>query len=157
SENASVNNLAGLRKRQLDIAFFAGTAPTKDCEATTLWNEQLFVALPEHHALSAKPEIAWTDLCEEHLIVRALDSEPLLCSEITRKLQHDDRSTRIEKIAVGREGLMHLVAIGFGLALTTEATSAMSFPEVVFRPVGGKDDRLQFSAAWLPHNDNPAL
>jgi len=27
----------------------------------------------------------------------------------------------------------------------------------VFRPIARNDELLQFSAAWLPHNDNPAL
>jgi hypothetical protein len=53
--------------------------------------------------------------------------------------------------------LMHLVAMGRGVSLTSEATLATSFPEVVFRPISGGDATLQFSAVWWPGNDNPAL
>jgi hypothetical protein len=52
---------------------------------------------------------------------------------------------------------MHLVAMGLGVSLTSEATIATPFPKVVFRPMAGDDELIQFSAAWLPHNDNPAL
>ena len=63
----------------------------------------------------------------------------------------------MQKLNVGRDTLMHLVAMGLGVSLTTEATIATPFPKVVFRPMAGDDELLQFSAAWLPHNDNPAL
>ena len=52
---------------------------------------------------------------------------------------------------------MHLVGMGLGVSLTSEATIATPFPKVVFRPIAGDGELIQFSAAWLPHNDNPAL
>jgi hypothetical protein len=52
---------------------------------------------------------------------------------------------------------MNLVAMGLGVGLTSEATIATPFPKVVFRPIAGDDELLHFNAAWLPHNDNPAL
>jgi hypothetical protein len=36
------------------------------------------------------------------------------------------------------------------VSLTSEATIASSFPDVVFRPISGADATLQFSAIWLP-------
>jgi hypothetical protein len=47
--------------------------------------------------------------------------------------------------------------MGLGISLTIEATTATSFPKVVFRPIARNAELLKFSAAWLPHNDNPAL
>ncbi len=52
---------------------------------------------------------------------------------------------------------MHLVALGRGIGLTSEATIATPFPKVVFRPVAGEDAFLQFCAVWSSQNDNPAL
>jgi hypothetical protein len=63
----------------------------------------------------------------------------------------------VQKLDVGRETLMHLVALGLGVSLTSEATIASSFPEVSFRPIVGDDESVQFSAVWLSGNDNPAL
>jgi hypothetical protein len=50
---------------------------------------------------------------------------------------------------------MHLVALGRGLNLKSEATIATRFPGVVYRPLS--DDLLTFCAVWSPRNDNPAL
>jgi hypothetical protein len=52
---------------------------------------------------------------------------------------------------------MHLVGIGQGVSITSEATVASSFPNVVFRSISGGDETVQFSAVWLAENDNPAL
>jgi DNA-binding transcriptional LysR family regulator len=56
---------------------------------------------------------------------------------------------------VGRDNLMRLVALGRGLTVTSEATTAAHFPGVVFRPI--EDEILPFCAVWSPANDNPAL
>ena len=63
----------------------------------------------------------------------------------------------VQKLDVGRETLMNLVSIGFGISLASEATTATLFPKVVFRPIVGNDELLHFYAVWLAHNDNPAL
>jgi DNA-binding transcriptional LysR family regulator len=65
--------------------------------------------------------------------------------------------TSVTRYDVGRENLINLVGLGFGISLTSEATVATRYPDVVFRPIEGEDDILPFSAVWSPSNDNPAL
>jgi hypothetical protein len=45
------------------------------------------------------------------------------------------RTAILHKVDVGRETVMHLVAMGRGVSLTSEATIATPFPGVVFRPL----------------------
>ena len=52
---------------------------------------------------------------------------------------------------------MHMVALGKGVSLTSEAIIAMPFPDVVFRPIAGNSDVLPFSGVWLLRNSNQAL
>jgi Na+-driven multidrug efflux pump len=52
---------------------------------------------------------------------------------------------------------MHIVALGQGIRLTSEATIATTFPHVVFRPTAGDSDVLPFSGVWLLCNSNQAL
>ena len=153
-ESASADNVAAVRKRQLDVAFIMDTTDASGCETLPLWTERIFVVLPEYHVLCERKEIEWADLRKEHLIVRQSEYDRALCDRFTRRFP--DRGS-MQKLNVGRDTLMHLVAMGLGISLTTEATIATSFPKVVFRPIARNDELLQFSAAWLPHNDNPAL
>jgi DNA-binding transcriptional LysR family regulator len=156
-EGASADNIAAVRKRQLDVAFIIDTTHAGGCETLPLWNERIVVVLPEDHALRTKKEIEWSDLRNEHLIVRQSERDPVLCDRLTKRIAAADHDPDVRKLKVGRESLMNLVAMGLGVGLTSEATIATAFPKVVFRPIAGDDELLQFSAAWLPHNDNPAL
>lgn len=155
-ESASADNVAAVRKRQLDVAFIMDATDASGCETLPLWTERIFVVLPKYHALCERKEIEWADLRKEHLIVRQSEYDRALCDRLTRRFPDPNRGS-MQKLNVGRDTLMHLVAMGLGISLTTEATIATSFPKVVFRPIARNDELLQFSAAWLPHNDNPAL
>jgi DNA-binding transcriptional LysR family regulator len=149
-EGASVDHLAAVRKRQLDVALIMNTTDS-------IWNERIFVALPDDHALRSAKEIEWQDLRNAHLIVRESDRDPAMCDRLTRRLTDGDQAPIVETLDVSRETLMHLVALGRGIGLTSEATIATPFPKVVFRPVAGEDAVLQFCAVWSSQNDNPAL
>jgi DNA-binding transcriptional LysR family regulator len=156
-EAASADNVSAVLKRQLDVAFIMETSLAVGCDTATLWSERIFVVLPQSHALCAREQIDWTDLRNEHLIARQSEGEPALCERLTRRLSDRSHKSAVETLNVGRETLMNLVAMGLGVGLTSEATIATPFPKVVFRPIAGDDELLQFSAAWLAHNDNPAL
>ena len=74
---------------------------------------------------------------------------------VAKRLADLGRHPDIQQQAVGRDNLMRLVALGRGLTVTSEATTAAQFPGVVFRPING--EILPFCAVWSPRNDNPAL
>ena len=156
-ENASEEHIALIRKRRLDVAFIMDTTDVMGCDMATLWNERLFVVLPEDHALRSRNAIEWHDLSKERLIVRQSERNPALCTRLSRRLVDRGQIPNVKKMNVGRETLMHLVALGQGLGLTSKSTIATPFPNVIFRPIAGEDELLQFCAVWLPNNDNPAL
>ena len=90
-ESASADNIAAVRKRQLDVAFITDTSDAKGCETFPLWIERIFVVLPEHHALCERKEIEWTDLRDQHFIVRQSERDSALCDRLTRRLTDRDR------------------------------------------------------------------
>jgi DNA-binding transcriptional LysR family regulator len=156
-EGASTEHISLVRKRRLDVAFVADASEATDCDVAPLWNERLFVVLPQHHPLCDRKVVEWQALRNEHFIIRQSNCSRALCERLIKHLSDRTRTPSMQKADVGRETLMHLVAMGRGVSLTSEATLATSFPEVVFRPISGGDATLQFSAVWWPGNDNPAL
>jgi DNA-binding transcriptional LysR family regulator len=155
-EGASANSVEAVLKRQLDVAFIRDTVQAPSCESARLWSERIFVVLPENHDLSERKEVGWADLRHEHFIIRQ-SADPELGKRIATRLTDARHTPSLQKLDVGREALMNLVSMGFGISLTSEAAIATPFPKVVFRPVAGDDELLHFNAIWLPHNDNPAL
>ena len=117
-ESASADNVAAVRKRQLDVAFIMDTTDASGCETLPLWTERIFVVLPEHHGLCERKEIEWADLRKEHLIVRQSEYDRALCDRLTRRFPDPNRGC-MQKLNVGRDTLMHLVAMGLGISLTT--------------------------------------
>lgn len=156
-EGASANNVSALLKRELDVGFIMDTSPAEGCDVLPLWSERIFVALPKGHAMCAKPIIDWHDLRSETIIVRRSEGDAVLCERVEAWLTDNGHTATIEKLDVGRESQMNLVAIGLGIALTSEATIASAFPNVEFRPIAGEREFIRYCAAWLPQNDNPAL
>jgi DNA-binding transcriptional LysR family regulator len=147
-------HIALVRRRQLDLAFVVDTAEVGDCDIAQLWNERLFVVLPHGHPLGKLKVIRWSELGSEHFIFREAKCDPALCERVLQRL--GDHPV-IEKLDVGGETIMHLVGMGRGVSITSEATLGTPYPNVIFRPISGGDEEVQFSAVWLAENDNPAL
>src|SRR5262249_55052985 len=133
------------------------TTVVKGCETFRYWFEGEKVLLGDEKALCVWKSIEWTERRDEQLILRQHERDRVFCERLSRRLSNRNRAADVQQLNVGRDTLMHLVGMGLGVSLTSEATIATPFPKVVFRPIVGDDELIQFSAAWLPHNDNPAL
>ncbi|MDI4654990.1 LysR family transcriptional regulator [Xanthobacter autotrophicus] len=154
-EDGPSEHIAAVQRHQTDVAFLTGEPIADGCDRTHLWNERVYVTLPSDHELAPSDEISWADLRDRHFIVSEADPGPEIHDYLVKHLADLGHHPSVERHGVGRDNLMHLVAIGRGLTLTSEATTAACFPGVVYRPLAG--EILPFSAIWSPQNDNPAL
>lgn len=157
AEGAPRVHIADIKGRRMDIAFVTGVPTELGCDVTTFWSERVFVALPTAHSLAGLIVVSWNLLKNEHFVVSSDEPGPEIHDFIVKQLSELGHQPMIKRHHVGREALMILVGLGFGLSLISEAGTASSYPGVVFRPVVGGDDVLPFSAVWSPDNDNPAL
>lgn len=64
---------------------------------------------------------------------------------------------RIVPHALQREGILNLVGLRFGISFVAGTSLGVTYPGVVFRPVGDDDDLIAFHAVWNVDSDNPAL
>jgi len=69
-EGASSEHISLVRKRRLDVAFLADASDATDCDVAPLWNERLFVVLPQGHPLCDRKAVEWQALRNEHFIIR---------------------------------------------------------------------------------------
>jgi DNA-binding transcriptional LysR family regulator len=157
SESAASDHIARIRKGQLDVAFVRGVPSLSSCEVEALWTERIFVALPHEHRLCDRDEIEWEALRDERFAVRQSEPGPQIHDYVIARLADLGFYPSVQRFDVGRDTLMHLVALGLGLTFVGEAATAMSFREVTFRPIAGNAEVLAFSAVWSPNNDNPAF
>lgn len=156
-ELASHEHVALIRRGRLDVAFVMGNPVIANCEAAQFWTERLFVALPHGHVLCVSKEVDWEALRDEHFILRQSDPGPAIQDYVIKRLADLGYRPSVHRYDVGRETSMHLVALGLGVTLTSETTTANFFPEVEFRPIAGSAEVIPFSGVWSPRNDNPAF
>lgn len=154
-EGAPSTHVSAILQLQIDLAFLTGDPAAEGCEKMHLWSERIFVVVPTKHHLASRRKLSWQDLRGHHFIVSESDPGPEIHDFLVRHLADLGHHPSIQRQAVGRDNLMNLVAIGQGLTLTSEATTAARFPGVTYRVLDGQV--LPFCAIWSPQNDNPAL
>lgn len=156
-EGRSSETIALVRDGKLDVAFVVGSAEISDCHSLELWHEPMVIALPAEHSLLSRPSITWGDLATENFLIRNGGSGPQVFEHVVRRISERKRSPRVQWFDVGRDTLMHMVAAGDGITLTSHAASHVPFPGVIFRPIADETELASFSAIWSPHNRSPAL
>lgn len=157
TEGRSAETIHQVREGSLDVAFVIGAVDAADCHARQMWSEKFVIVLPDHHRLALAERTAWRNLASETFLVRQGGAGPEVHNHIVRRIAERGMTPHIHRCNVGRDTLMHMVADGEGVTLTSAATSHVPFPGVVFRPIEDESEPARFSAVWSPHNRNPAL
>ena len=122
-EGTSAEHIGLIRRRQLDVAFVMDATGATDCDVAPLWNERIFVVFPRSHPLCDRNVIEWEALRGERLIARQSECNPALCELVNKRLTDRDHSPGVQKLNVSRGTLIHLVGLGMGIGLTSEATA----------------------------------
>lgn len=156
-EGRSSETLALVRDGKLDVAFVVGAIDAPDCHSRELWQEPFMIALPTDHPLAPSPSITWANIATERFLVRNGGSGPQVFEHVIRRVAERERSPQIHRSDVGRDTLMHMVAAGDGITLTSQAASHVPFPGVAFRPIADETEQARFSGVWSPHNRSPVL
>lgn len=156
-EGSTREHNAAINERRLDIAFVAGEPRAPRCDVALLWQVRVFIALPDDHPQAKATELCWDGLKDERFILSRDAPGPEIHDFVIQRLASLGFSPSVERYHVGRETLMHMVALGFGISVMSETGTATQYPGVVFRPLQADQHLLPYSAVWLPGNDNPAL
>ena len=147
-------HIAAIRQLRMDVAFLTGTTQWPDCETEHLWTERVFAVLPRDHPLAGKRKLDWSDLTGHRFIVSDGAPGPEIYDYLVQGMASLGHHPEIKPQYVGRDCLLSFVAIDRNLTLTSEASTAMRLPRIVYRPL--INELLPFSAVWCPQNDNPA-
>lgn len=155
AEGSPMEHVAAVQHHRMDVAFLTGEPTAYACDAARLWEERVFVVLPQNHRLAERHNITWDNLRDEHFVVSEANPGPEIHDYLVKNLAELDHHPTVERCSVARDNLMKLVTLGRGLTLTSEATTGVAFPGIVYRAIA--DETLPFSAVWSPRNDNPAF
>ena len=146
-----------LSHRTLDAVIAPGKFHDAYGDNAILAEEPIYIAVPEDDPLSDQRRLSWDDVIEARFLVSVADRSPEIHEYLNRRFAELGRRPRITRHRLGREGIMNLVGLGFGVSLVAENWCGVQYPGVTFRLVGKPDERVPFSTVWCPENDNPAL
>jgi DNA-binding transcriptional LysR family regulator len=149
--------IARIMERRLDIAFVVSGTPTPGCDAKALWSSGIYIALPDRHPLAGCDAIDWELLKDEHFVMGREAAAAGFDGHATERIARIGGRLSLAMHDISRELVMQFVALGFGLSLLSNVSTAIPYPGVAFRPLAGEADPVSYSAIWLPGNDNPAL
>ena len=95
------------------------------CDTAELWSEPVYVALPTSHGLADHAEISWGDLEGERFLATEAECGAEVHDHVVRHMTGLGHRPSVERIAVGRDSLLNLIAMGFGVSLASEAGAAL--------------------------------
>lgn len=147
-------HIAAIRQLRLDVTFITGTTHWPGCDTAQFWSERVFVVLPSDHPLCMKDHVEWSDLMDQRFMVSDAAPGQEIHDYLVQRLADLGHHPEIRPQFIGRDNLLASVSVARGLTVTSEATTAMRFPGIEYRPI--RDEVLPFSAVWSSKNDNPA-
>ena len=135
--------IAEVRAGNADIGVTVADDLPKKIASRSLRSYPLKVALPAEHRLAARKRLRIQDIASEPLVVPAM-GKPYR-SEVARLFSAAGQRMRVGVEASGWPVTMHLVSLGFGIALINGCVTPA--PGVVVRPLVGAPV-VEYSLLW---------
>ena len=156
-EATSQSNIDGILSGRLDAAFVLGTPQLSGSHARVLWDERIFLALPSAHGLATRKDITWEEVREETFLVSADGPGQEIEDQLGQMLCGLKFRPKMLVQKIGRENLLNMVAMGFGLTLATRSMMGASCVDLTFVPIGDHDYFVTTSVIWPSDSQNPVL
>ena len=138
----------------IDVAFIQKRVDKASIVSEHCWNETIVVALPEGHRLAGHHALHREALrCETFLMAINETRVIRTANEIATILE--GRPRLIIPTQVHRDTLMHLVGLGFGIALTRSCALGVYYPGVIYRPISAPEPLAAVYAIWRPETLSP--
>lgn len=150
SEAGSPELIAAVRRGQLDVGVVAEASPGRGYGMTHLWNEPVYLAMPESDPLAGQEAIRWGDLRDRQFVVTDLPTGHFAKQYLKRHLGAPPDELRIEQLSVTRESLMQIVAHGGGVTIAGSAHVRLGLSGITFRLI--EDAMLRYGAV---HSSGP--
>ncbi|MFE7314385.1 LysR family transcriptional regulator [Streptomyces sp. NPDC057555] len=145
-----------LNSGTLDLALVR--LPVTDTDRLTvqrIGTERLVAALPERHALAARPSLHLRELAGEAFALPKPSALPGLAEQVALGCAQAGFTPRPLGQADDLPGLLSYVAAGLCLALVPEQVRSLGIPGVVYRPLHGDSAYLETAVAAVHRPDGP--
>jgi DNA-binding transcriptional LysR family regulator len=137
----------GLAERTLDVALVATHTLRSGATAVPIYREPMMAAVAQNHPLARLGSLTWSMLREQTVLTQDWDNSHAARMFYARFL---GAGTRFSSHPASKQSIMALVGAGLGITLAVRSQAEVTFPGVVYRPIGEEDAFVQVELAWLP-------
>lgn len=148
------DQLKAIRRREIDVGFNRLLPPQSDITTEILMNEELVIAVNEHHPLARKKPLHLTDLADEQLILFPANSRPGFIDHAIRICNKAGFSPNISQEVGDAVTGVALVASGFGVSIVPKSTTVLSLPGVLFREMDDPPENATIDVSAIYRNDD---
>ncbi len=139
-----------IRSRSLDIGFLTGAHLVGDLASATLLDERLVCVLPRGHRLAGHAAVDVRDLADEAFVMGARTGWDIFLEVVDRFCGAAGFRPRIVQEADYSNGIVGLVAAGFGLSIYVERSWLYARDDIAVRPFTARTPPVATVAAWHP-------
>ncbi len=150
SEASSCELIRAVRRGQLDVGVVCDVLPEHGYAITPLWNEPVYLAMPESDPLADQKTIQWRDLRDRHFVVTDLPAGSFAKNYLERHLQAPPAALCVKQLSLTQESLMQVVALGGGVTIAGSAHIHLGLSGIIFRLI--ENATLRYSAV---HSKGP--
>lgn len=155
--SASKQQVQELLSHRIDVAFFRPPTTLEGVNWETLFEEDVFVALPASSPLAERSSLSAPDLQDTKLITYARHARPLLSAMVLQSFEAANVQPDIELEVLEKSTLLALVAQGVGAGLVPEWTTQTPVKGVTFLRYDSAIEPLKFGVAWRQSDDGETL
>lgn len=139
------------------LLFFRPPTSVEGVAWQTLFEEDVFVALPAASPLADRPSLSAQDLQDTKIITYAWHARPLLSAVVMQSFEAAGVQPDIELEVLDKSTLLALVAQGIGAGLVPQWTTQTPVKGVRFRRYDSAVEPLKFGVAWRQNDDGETL
>lgn len=139
------------------LLFFRPPTSVEGVAWQTLFEEDVFVALPAASPLADRPSLSAQDLQDTKIITYPRHARPLLSTMVMQSFEAAGVQPGIELEVLDQSTLLALVAQGIGAGLVPQWTTQTPVKGVKFRRYDSAVEPLKFGVAWRQSDDGETL
>lgn len=158
-EEFNVNNqLSFLQADRLDVALVRSPIPRFDELAyLDVARRSLIAALPRHHPLAGRAQIALSDLADSPFLIQEDPPGVGLGWAVLQACEQAGFVPKTAQITRDISGAVGLVSMGMGVALVPETQRSMALTDVSYSSLEDVNAATTLTLSWKRHVKNPAL
>ena len=156
-ELTTVEQVAALRNRTLDVGILRTPILGDDIETELLLKEHVVVALPATHQLAKDGNVRLASLRRESFIFLSGSKASRLRDEIVGLCRTAGFIPRIVQEAGEFHTICGLVAAGLGVSCVPSSAQAINIEGVVYRRLTHPEVEIDYRAGWLREGRSPTV